>query len=68
MGEHKTKCLLFGTKHRLNKVTSLEIKYGETHIKQYHTVTYLGCLLDETLSGESMALKVIINSKVRFFI
>ena len=66
MGEHKTKCLLFGTKHRLNKVTSLEIKYGETHIKQYHTVTYLGCLLDETLSGESMALKVIINSKVRF--
>ena len=66
MGEHKTKCLLFGTKHRLNKVTSLEIKYGEIHIKQYHTVTYLGCLLDETLSGESMALKVIINSKVRF--
>ena len=68
MGEHKTKCLLFGTKHRLNKVTSLEIKYGEIHIKQYHTVTYLGCLLDETLSGESMALKVInkINSRLRF--
>ena len=29
---------------------------------------YLGCLLDETLSGESMALKVInkINSRHRF--
>ena len=49
-------------------MTSFEIKYGEIHIKQYHTVTYLGCLLNETLAGESMALKVInkINSKVRF--
>ena len=26
----------------LNKVTSLDIKYGEIHIKQYHTVIYLG--------------------------
>ena len=66
--EDKTKCILFGTKHRLNKVNSLGIKYGEIHIKQYYTVTYLGCLLDETLSGEAMALKVInkINSRVRF--
>ena len=58
-GEEKTKCMLFGTKHRLNKVSSLDIKYCEIPIKQYHTVTYLGCLLDETLSGELMALKVI---------
>ena len=28
-------------------------------IKQYHTVTYLGGALDEHLSGETMALKVI---------
>ena len=69
-GEDKTKCILFGTKHGLNKVNSLEIKYGEIHIKQYHTVTYLSCLLDETFSGESMALKVInkINSRLRFYI
>ena len=68
LGEDKTECILFGTKHRLNKVSSLDIKYDEIHIKQYHTVTYLGCLLDETLSGESMTLKVInkINSRLRF--
>ena len=67
LGEDKTKCILFGTKHRLNKVSSHDIKYGEIHIKQYRTVTYLGCLLDETLSGESIALKVInkINSRLR---
>ena len=52
LGEGKTKYILFGTKCRLNKVSSLDIKYGEIHIKQYHTVTYLGCLLDETLSGD----------------
>ena len=65
---HFTKCLLFGTKNSLNKVNSLEIKYGEIQLKHYHTVTYLGCLLDETFSGESMALKVInkINSRLRF--
>ena len=67
-GEDKTKYILFGTKHRLNKVSSLEIKYGEIYIKQCHTVTYLGCLLDETISRESMALKVMnkINSRLRF--
>ena len=46
LGEDKTKSILFDTKHRLNKVSSLDIKYGEIHIKQHHTVTYLGCSLD----------------------
>ena len=42
--------------------------HGEIHIKQYHTVIYLGCLFNETLSGESMTLKIInkINSRHRF--
>ena len=68
LGEDKTKCILFGIKHRLDKVSSLSSKYGEIHIKQYHTVTYLGCLLDENLSGESVVLKVTnkINSRLRF--
>ena len=59
LGEGKAKSILFSTKYRLSKVSSLDIKYGEIHIKQYHTVTHLGCLLDEALSEESMALKVI---------
>ena len=68
LGEDKTKCILFDTKFRLNKVSSLHIKYGEIHINQYHTVTYIGCFLDETFSGESVALKIInkINSRLRF--
>ena len=37
-------------------------------MNQYSRVTYLGCLLDETMSGESMALKTIkkINQTLKF--
>ena len=38
------------------------------NIKQHSKVTYLGCVLDETMSGEPMTLNVInkINSKLKF--
>ena len=41
--------------------------YNGIEIKQYSKVTYLGCLLDEPVSGESMALKTIkkINQKLK---
>ena len=37
-------------------------------MKQFSTVEYLGCLLDETLSGREMALNVLkkVNGKLRF--
>ena len=56
-GEDKTKCILFGTKHRLMKVGGLGIRLGEIHIKQYHVVTYLGCSLEETFSWQPISLK-----------
>ena len=40
----------------LKQDKNLDIRYGTVHIKQYLTVTYLGCVLDENLSGEPMAL------------
>ena len=42
--------------------------YNGIEIKQYAKVTYLGCLLDETMSGESMTLKTIkkVNQKLKF--
>ena len=61
-GEDKTKCILFDTKKRLRKDSNLQIRHGTVHIKQYHTVTYLGCVLDENLSREPMALQVIKKS------
>lgn len=67
-GEDKTKCILFSPKSKLSKIGKLDIQYEGNIIKQYNKVTYLGCTLDETLSGESMALQVIskINKKLKF--
>ena len=36
--------------------------YGNVKIKQYSQVTYLGCIFDETVSGESMVLHVLNKS------
>ena len=38
---------------------NFNIKYQDIEIKQHSQVTYLGCVMDETMSGEPMARKVI---------
>ena len=49
-------------------IKKLNIKYGDIQIKQHSKGKYLGCLLDETMSGEAMAFNVInkINNKLKF--
>ena len=41
---------------------------GDINIKQYTSVTYLGCELDQYLSGEPMVTKVLgkINGRLKF--
>ena len=43
--------------------------YDGIEIKLYSRATYLGCFLDDTMSGESMALKTIkkINLRLKVF-
>ena len=67
-GEDKTKSILFSSKNKAKQADPLNIHYNDIKIKQYSKVTYLGCILDETLSGESMATHVInkINSRLKF--
>ena len=67
-GEEKTKSILFGTKQQLHKGKSHDIRNGDTEIKQHTKVTYLGCILDNDLSGESMVTKVLglINGRLKF--
>ena len=67
-GEDKTKSILFSSKLKVKRAQSLNIQYKNIQIKQYSKVTYLGCILDETLSGDSMALHVInkVNSRLKF--
>ena len=54
-GENKTKSILFGTKLNLRKTGTLNIPYQSIDIKQNSQITYLGYILDETMSGETMA-------------
>ena len=67
-GEDKTKSILFANKRRAKNIRQLNIKYKDINIKQHSKVTCLGCVLDETMSGEPMALNVInkINGKLEF--
>jgi len=58
LGEDKTKSM-FGSKKRLKILHKLNIKRGDINISQHKKVTYLGCILNESLSGESMACKVL---------
>ena len=68
-GQHKTKLILFCTKHKLQNAKSLNIVYNGIEIVQHAKVKYLGCILNESLFGESMALNVIdkINSCLKFY-
>ena len=53
---------------KLKNLYSLDIKRGDINIKQYTSVTYLGCELDQYLSGESMLTKLLgkINGRLKF--
>ena len=53
-GEDKTKSILFTSKQRAKSICLLNIKYKGINIKQHSEVTYLGCVLDKTISGEPM--------------
>ena len=67
-GQDKTKSILFGTKHKLRNAKVLNIVYNGIKIKQYKKVKYLGYVLDQSLSAESMTLNVIdkVNSRLKF--
>ena len=67
-GEGKTKSIFFASKRKIKKVPKLKINYKNMQIKQHSKVTYLGCILDETMPGTSIALKVInkINWRLKF--
>ena len=67
-GEDKTKSIIFGSKIKLKSLKDLDIRRGDVKIKQHSEVTYLGCILENTLSGESMATHALgkINGRLKF--
>ena len=57
-GEDKTESVLFASKRKIKSARKLNVKYKNIKIKQHLQVTYLGCVLDETV-WETYALKSI---------
>ena len=67
-GRDKTKSILFVTKYKLRNAKALNIVYNGTEIKECEKVKYLGCVLDQSLPGESMALNGVdkVNLRLKF--
>ena len=67
-GEDKSKLILFASQRKIKNIKKRNIKYQDIEIKQHSQVTDLGCVMDESMSGEPMALKFIIkiNGKLKF--
>ena len=66
-GKDKTKFILFASEQRSRNVCQLNIRYNHQNTKEHSQVTYLGFVLDETMSSEPMAIKIInkINRKLK---
>ena len=67
-GEGKTKSISISSKHNLKLVEKLDVRFKEIKIKQHKHVNYLRCVTDETMSGETVALRSIekVNSRLKF--
>ena len=67
-GEDKTKSIPFGKTNKKSGNKKLDIRMGDIKIKNHTSVTYLGCILDENLSGEAIATRTLgkINCRPRF--
>ncbi len=64
----KTESILFGSKYKLSKEDDLVIKVDGYELTNKTLVNYLGCVLDDNLSGTSMTRKVFgkVNARIKF--
>ena len=58
-GEDKTKSFFFARKRKIKSARKLNIKYKDLKIKKHSQVTFVGCIFDENLFGELMALRAL---------
>ena len=64
----KTESILFGTKFKLDRVNSFEVKCNNEIINNVKNVKYLGVQLDDDLAGSSIVSDVIrkVNNRLKF--
>ena len=64
----KTKSILFGSKRKLKKVETFDVKCGNETIKHVNSVKCLGLQIDNNLLGKSIVKDIIkmVNLRLRF--
>ena len=64
----KTESILFGSKRKLNSCSSVQVRCAGTTLASQTHVKYLGIDLDQSLTGERVADKIICksNAKLKF--
>ncbi len=62
-----SQCIKLIQNAKLKKSPKFRVSVDNVEITAKKSVTYLGCILDNTLSGENMALKVLskINQRTK---
>ena len=63
----KTESILFSSKSRLRSQPNLNIKCKGSKIEPKDKVKYLGAILDQTLSGESMVNSILRKPDLSFY-
>ena len=53
-------CIIFGSKRNLDKVSEFSVDYGNIKIGSQQCVRYLGVTIDQCLSGDAMAISIIL--------
>ena len=61
----KTESILFGSKRKLNTCSSIQVRYAGTALASQTHVKYLGIDLDQSLTGERVADKIICKSNAK---
>ena len=64
----KTEAILFGSRRKLKRTNSFDVKCGEIKVKNVNSVKYLGLQIDNNLSGTSVIEEIIkkCNTRLKF--
>ena len=64
----KTEAILFGSKRKLKRTNSFDVKCGEIKVKNVKSVKYLGLQIDNNLSGTSVIEDIVkkCNTRLKF--
>ena len=64
----KSECIVFATRYNLRQTANFKVECNGVKLQEKTSISYLGCILEQNMSGEQMALSVIskIHARTKF--